>query len=117
MLAMGVTARTIPPHRKSVPLVSWTKQAVSRVRAEWLRLQRSSLCDRTVYVYPHTWGITSQMRDYSDAALSVLAFGRPLRVVKVAPRPRWCEEDAWLECFFESLAGPDCEYLTQYTRR
>jgi len=49
------------------------------------------------------------MRDYSDAAYIALAFERPLRVVQGAPKPRWCEEDAWLECFFEPLAGTPCE--------
>lgn len=109
MWGMGVDARTIPPRRKNVPLVSWSKQAVARVRAEWTRVQWSSTCDRTMYVYPHSWGITSQMRDYSDAAFIALAFERPVRVVRGSPKPRWCEEDAWLECFFEPLAGPSCE--------
>lgn len=106
--AMGADARTIPPRRRHVPLVLWNDEAVSRVRAAWRQLQWSTSCERAMYIYPHSWGITSQMRDYTDAAFVALAFNRPLRVVRQAARPRWCEANAWLECFFKRLAGPTC---------
>jgi hypothetical protein len=115
MWGMGADARTIPPRRHYVPLVLWTDEAVVRVRQAWRRLQWQTSCARAMYIYPHDWGITSQMRDYGDAAIVALAFSRPLRLVlEGARKPRWCvDDDAWLECFFMPLCGSDCKRVRQ----
>lgn len=103
MWGMGSNARTIPPRRVNVPLVSWTAGAAARVQHAWQHVQRLAPCDRAMYAYTSYWGITSQMRDYGDAALIALAFRRPLVYIPHRSQPKWCQSNAWLGCFFQDL--------------
>lgn len=110
MWAMGANARTIPPLFHNVPLVRWTNEAVEVLESQWKHLHSSASCDRAMYIYPHDWGITSQIRDFSDAAIVALAFERPLRVVQTTSKTsQWCQSNAWLECFFQPLSGRTCQ--------
>jgi hypothetical protein len=108
MWGMGADARTPMKRRKHVPLVTWTSDATDMLEREWRSLQESSSCDRTLYMYPYYWGLTSQMRDYSDAAIVALAFRRTLLYIEDAYRLKWCAEDAWIECFFQPLSKDAC---------
>jgi hypothetical protein len=97
-------------HRTRVPLVTWSDAAVARVTRAWYEVQFRQTCDRVLYMSSaYQWGITSQMRDYGDLLIvSALTFNRTLILVDDAPRPKWCAEDAWLECFFEPLSTKKC---------
>lgn len=95
--------------RTRVPLVTWSDAAVERVARAWREVQFRDTCDRMLYMYAYDWGITSQMRDYGDLLIvSALAFNRTLVLVQDAPRPKWCLDDSWLECFFEPLSTSNC---------
>jgi hypothetical protein len=111
--AMGANARSIPPRRRNVPLVTWSPDAVAVVAAAWRAVQQraavpTTKCARMLFVYPSYWGITSQMRDYSDAALLSLAFRRPLQHINDSRQPKWCPENTWLGCFFEGFDTESC---------
>lgn len=103
MWGMGANARTVPPRRVNVPLVTWTEGAVRRVQEAWRSVQEAAPCHRAMYAYTSYWGITSQMRDYGDSALVSLAFRRPLHHIFHAMQPKWCSADAWLGCFFHGF--------------
>lgn len=108
MWGMGADARTPMVRRTRVPLVTWTGTAVARVELAWRALQSPQACDRVMYMYPYFWGLTSQMRDYSDMAMVALAFQRTLLYVEDASLIKWCSKDAWLECFFERFSNDRC---------
>lgn len=108
MWGMGADARTPMTRRTRVPLVTWSQEAVARIELAWRALQNPESCDRVMYMYPYYWGLTSQVRDYSDMAIVALAFGRTLHYVEDAYRIKWCGHDAWLECFFEPLTNNLC---------
>lgn len=113
MWAVGADARQQMRRHANIPLVTWTDEARQMLASEWERIQGSSACNRVMVIYPYQWGITSQMRDYSDALLVALSTGRKLVFVKDAPRPKWCQGDAWLECFFQPLSNPStCRFTT-----
>jgi hypothetical protein len=108
MWGMGADARMPMTRRTRVPLVTWSPLAVARLEQAWRTLQNPPSCDRVMYMYPYYWGLTSQIRDYSDMAIVALAFGRTLHYVQDAYRIKWCGHDAWLECFFEPLSSDRC---------
>jgi hypothetical protein len=108
MWGMGVDARKNTTRRTRVPLVTWTKSASDMLERAWVDMQHSMSCNRALYMYPYHWGLTSQMRDYSDAAIASLATRRKLLFVQDARRPKWCAKDAWLECYFQPLSGESC---------
>jgi hypothetical protein len=109
MWAIGADARMPMVRRTRIPLVTWSAQAVERLERAWREVQFRATCERTLYTYAFKWGVTSQMRDYSDLTIvSALTFGRTLMLVEDAPRPRWCAENTWLACFFEPLDGGAC---------
>jgi hypothetical protein len=111
---MGSNARTIPPRRNNVPLVRWNMRAVDIMRQRWNQLQSdANACSRSMYIYAHQWGITSQMRDVSDAAMVALTFGRALKIITNVPTPTWCKENAWLECFFEPIGAEHCSHSVE----
>jgi hypothetical protein len=109
MWALGANARTVPPRRRSVPLVTWSPDAVSMVADTWRAAQRPTSCNRALFVYPSYWGITSQMRDFGDVALVSLAFQRPLRHIRHARQPIWCPANTWLGCFFDGFDSTGCD--------
>lgn len=112
MWALGANARTIPPRRRNVPVVKWSSEAVASTVASWNAVQHGGegACSRTLFVYPSSWGITSQLRDYGDAALISLAFSRPLRHIDDPMlQPKWCAENTWLGCFFEGFDAARCQ--------
>jgi hypothetical protein len=108
MWGMGVDARRQMTRRTHVPLVTWTKAASDMLERAWVKLQNPPSCRRILYMYPWNWGLTSQMRDYSDAAIVSLATGRTLMYVQDAYRTKWCAKDAWIECYFQPLSGELC---------
>jgi hypothetical protein len=108
MWGMGVDARTHMTRRTRVPLVKWTKEASNMLERAWTKLQHPTSCQRVLYMYPYYWGLTSQMRDYSDTAIVSLASGRTLMYVQGTHMTKWCAKDAWLECYFRPLSGKLC---------
>lgn len=108
--AVGRDARSAFSVHKDVPLLTWTDAAVKRVGDAWRAVQFRETCDRVIYMTrAYDWGITSQMRDYSDLLIvSALAFNRTLILASDAERPKWCKENAWLGCFFEPLSANTC---------
>lgn len=110
MWAIGADARMPLIRRTRIPLVTWTAEAVEHVERAWRSVQFRRTCDQTLYTYAYKWGITSQMRDYSDLVMvGALAFNRTLMLVEDAPRPKWCAENMWLGCFFKPLDGGRCK--------
>lgn len=106
MWGMGLNARTISSRRQNVPLVAWSDKAIQTVRDDWNKAQSASNCERALYTSPSFWGLTSQMRDYGDAAILSLAFRRPLSHRIQGRYPRWCRKHAWFGCFFEGFGEP-----------
>lgn len=110
MWGIGADARMPIARRTRIPLVTWSPQAVEHVEKAWRRVQFRKSCDRTLYTYAFKWGVTSQMRDYSDLTMvAVLAFDRTLVLVEDATRPKWCAQNNWLGCFFEPVDNGACK--------
>lgn len=108
MWGMGAHARVPLKRRVGVPLVTWSNEAIEALRAHYWQLQDPSTCDRVLYIYPWSWGLTSQVRDYSDLAIAAIGARRTIHFVKDGPRPIYCPERAWLECFFKPMSGTKC---------
>lgn len=112
MWGVGADARQQLVRHANVPLVTWDENARRRLEDEYRRLQLHASCARSLVIHPYSWGITSQIRDYGDALLVALATNRTLVYVQDGPRPKWCSEDAWLECFFDPLVSTACRLNT-----
>jgi len=109
MWGMGANARVPMRRRTRVPLVTWSQAAVDALQAHYWQLQDPASCERALYIYPWDWGLTSQMRDYSDAAIAAMGTGRTIHFVKDGrARPIYCAERGWLECFFKPMSGNRC---------
>lgn len=105
--AAGWDAREKQVGSADIPTLTWDVQAADLVHQRWSEVQFPQNCTtaRILYMAPFFWGITSQIRDYSDIIIvSVLTSGR--NVVYMRPEfTRWCAQRKWLECFFEPLSG------------
>lgn len=118
MWAVGVHARFRMKRRTAVPLVTWKPEAIQQLQHIWQVVQFRKACDRALIMWPWHWGITSQMRDYSNIAIaSVLTFQRTLVVYNNSkvmnpktkkPNVKWCKDNLWLECFFLPLNSGAC---------
>jgi hypothetical protein len=108
--AQGAKARTRLQTYKDIPLVTWTEAAEEAVLQHWNRVQHQSSCRRVLWFRPWEWGITSQLRDYTDLAIiSVLTFNRTILPSKSGRSyVHWCTDAFWLECFFEPFHGDQC---------
>lgn len=108
MWGMGAHARVPLKRRACVPLVTWSQQAAEALKAHYWQLQDPDTCSRVLYVHPWSWGLTSQMRDYSDLAIAAMGARRTIHFVSDGPRPIYCPQRAWLECFFKPMSGTKC---------
>ena len=110
--AAGADARMTIVKYDRIPIVTWTEEAEQTILPRWQAVQHDrAACDSVAWVYPWDFGITSQLRDYSDLAIiSVFTFGRPL-LPRMDGRtfPQWCGDAFWLACYFQPFAGQQCK--------
>lgn len=112
----GADAREPMKKYDLIPLVTWTKEAERFIAERWQNVQHRATCDRAVWFHPWDWGITSQLRDYTDLAIiSVFTFNRtivPLLLDSGEKYRKWCSDAYWLECFFKPFQGDQCHNVT-----
>ena len=113
--AAGADSRMTMVKYDRIPIVTWTEEAEQTILSRWQAVQHDrAACDGVAWFYPWGWGMTSQLRDYSDLAIiSVFTFGRALLprmdVGRRHPIPQWCGDAVWFACYFQPFAGQQCK--------